>query len=233
MRFLGKAMTGVLLSGAVFGLAACGSSSSSSSSSGEQQLRRQQQRREHRRHLLEPSASGSLHAHNRSRWSTASSSPCPRPAARPARSKSTTSRLTTRPRSAGKWDANQTAANARKVGDRYEGRLLHRRVQLRRQRGLDPDPQRGGRPAGQPGEHVRRTDHERPGKCARRAAEVLPDGQAHVPAARPARHDPVRRRPDHDEEGRLHESRGRQRQGGLRRRARRPAQLQKAKYGLK
>ena len=33
MRFLGKAMTGVLLSGAVFGLAACGSSSSSSSSS--------------------------------------------------------------------------------------------------------------------------------------------------------------------------------------------------------
>ena len=34
MRFLGKAMTGVLLSGAVFGLAACGSSSSSSSSSG-------------------------------------------------------------------------------------------------------------------------------------------------------------------------------------------------------
>ncbi len=34
MRFLGKAMTGILLSGAVFGLAACGSSSSSSSSSG-------------------------------------------------------------------------------------------------------------------------------------------------------------------------------------------------------
>ena len=33
MRFLGKAMTGVLLSGAVFALAACGSSSSSSSSS--------------------------------------------------------------------------------------------------------------------------------------------------------------------------------------------------------
>ena len=42
-----------------------------------------------------------------------------------------------------------------------EGRLLHRRVQLGRQRGLDPDPQPGGDPAGEPGEHVRRPDHQR------------------------------------------------------------------------
>ena len=59
---------------------------------------------------------------------------------------------------AGKWDPGQTAANARKVATDPEGRLLHRRVQLGRQRGVDPDPQPGGNPPGEPGEHLRRPD---------------------------------------------------------------------------
>ena len=60
-------------------------------------------------------------------------------------------------------------------GCRPEGRLLHRRVQLGRQRGVDPDPQPGGHPAGQPGEHLRRPDDEPAWQRPRRAAEVLPD----------------------------------------------------------
>ena len=53
-----------------------------------------------------------------------------------------------------------------------------------------------GRPPGQPGEHVRRPDHERPGQCARRAAEVLPNRQADVLADRSARLDPGRGGPE-------------------------------------
>ena len=61
---------------------------------------------------------------------------------------------------AGKWDPGQTAANARKVAGDPEGRLLHRRVQLGRVRGLDPDPQPGRGPDGQPRQHLCRPDHQ-------------------------------------------------------------------------
>jgi len=45
------------------------------------------------------------------------------------------------------------------------------------------------------------------GQCPRRAAEVLPDREAHLPADRPDRLDPGRRRPDGDEASRLHQGR--------------------------
>ena len=48
-----------------------------------------------------------------------------------------------------------------------EGRLLHGRVQLGLQRGFDSDPQPGRDPAGEPGEHVRRPDHQPAGERAR------------------------------------------------------------------
>ena len=100
-----------------------------------------------------------------------------------------------------------------------EGRLLHRRVQLGRQRGVDPDPQPGGNPPGEPGEHVRRPDDEPARQRPRRAAEVLPERDPYLPADRADRLDPGRLRPDRDEAGRLHEGRRGQRQGGVRRRA--------------
>ena len=119
---------------------------------------------------------------------------------------------------AGKWDPGQTAANARKVATDPEGRLLHGRVQLGRQRGVGPDPQPGGNPPGQPGEHVRRPDDEPSRQRPWRAAEVLPERDPYLPADRADRLDPGRLRPDRDEAGRLHEGRRRQRQGGVRRR---------------
>ena len=51
---------------------------------------------------------------------------------------------------AGEWDAGQCAKDARKAASRPQRPLLHRRVQLGRQRGLDPDPQPGRDPAGEP-----------------------------------------------------------------------------------
>ena len=116
----------------------------------------------------------------------------------------------------GSWDAGQTNANARKAAAGQQGRLLHRRVQLRCQQAGDPDPQPGGHRRGQPGQHLRRPDDQRAGQRAGRAAEVLPDGQAHVPADRPARHDPGGGAAEDDEGRQLHERRRGQRQGHLR-----------------
>ena len=110
------------------------------------------------------------------------------------------------------------------VRERPEGRAgrldrrLHRRVQLGRVEGLDPDPERGRRPADLAREHVRGPDDERPGLRARRAGQVLPDGRSHVRAHRPEGHDPGRGARHADEAGRLHQGRHDQRQGGLRRR---------------
>ena len=59
------------------------------------------------------------------------------------------------------------------VGERPQGRAgqvdrrLPRRVQLGRLGGLDPDPQRGRRPADLPGQHGRRPDHQRAGRRRR------------------------------------------------------------------
>ena len=60
-----------------------------------------------------------------------------------------------------------------------------------------------------------------PGSAPGEPRQVLPDRQPHLPADRPERLDSVGRRPDRDEAGRLHQGRRGQRQGGLRRRARR------------
>ena len=59
-----------------------------------------------------------------------------------------------------------------------------------------------GRPrAGQSREHLPGADDQRPGHRTRRAPEVLPNGQADVPADRPSRHDPGPGRPGGDEAG--------------------------------
>ena len=186
----------------------------------------------HRRHLLEPSASGGVNAQtvplvNGIKLALSQAG------GKAGRSPSTTSRLTTRPRRRPQVRRQPVGGERPQGRDRFEGRLLHRRVQLWLQQGHDPDPQPGGGPAGQPSEHLRRTDDQRPGKCARRATEVLPDRQANLPAAGSARLDPGRRRPDRDEGGRLHESGGHQRQDGVRRRARHPGAAPAGQYGLK
>ena len=99
---------------------------------------------------------------------------------------------------------------------RPEGRLLHRRVQLRRVRGVDPDPQPGGPRPGVPGEHLRRPHHGPAGqRAASRRSTTRREPQ--LPADRPHRLHPGGIRPDGDEAGGLHQGRGRQRQGGVRR----------------
>ena len=130
---------------------------------------------------------------------------------------------------AGKWDPGQTAANARKVAADPKAVYYIGEFNSGRQRGVDPDPQPGGHPAGEPGQHVRRPDHQPAGQRPRRAAEVLPDREAHLPADRADRLDPGRRRPDGDEAGGLHQGRRGQRQGGLRRR---PGHAARAGEGL-
>ena len=86
----------------------------------------------------------------------------------------------------GTADEGQTAQNARKASSDASTILYLGEFNSGGVEGLDPDPQSEGDPADQPVEHLRRTDHERPGLRARRAAEVLPDRQAHVRARRPA-----------------------------------------------
>ena len=54
---------------------------------------------------------------------------------------------------AGSWTPEATQANARKVAQDDSAAVVHRRVQLGRLGGLDPDPQRGRGPADQPREH--------------------------------------------------------------------------------
>ena len=94
---------------------------------------------------------------------------------------------------AGNWDPQQTAANARKVAQDKKAVAYIGEFNSGATRDLDPDPQPGRHRADLPGQHVRGPDHERAGLREGRAAEVLPDRQAHLPAHRPARHDPGRR----------------------------------------
>ena len=91
---------------------------------------------------------------------------------------------------------------------------------------------RAGLAAGVPREHLRRPDHRPAGQRGRRAAEVLPDREPHLPADRADRLDPGRGRPDGDEAGGLHQGRGRQRQGGLRRGPGHALELEKGMYGV-
>ena len=60
---------------------------------------------------------------------------------------------------AGSWTPEATTANARKAAQDDSTAVVHRRVQLGRLGGLDPDPERGRRPADQPREHGRGSDH--------------------------------------------------------------------------
>ena len=87
------------------------------------------------------------------------------------------------------------------------GRRLHRRVQLGRERDLDPAAERGADRPDQPGEHRRGPDLGRAGRRRGRAGQVLPDGQAPLPAHRPEGHDPGRRAGDAHEGGRLRQRR--------------------------
>ena len=99
-----------------------------------------------------------------------------------------------------------------------EGRRLHRRVQLGRQRrSRSRSSTRSASRRSRPANTYVGPDHERARLGKGEPREVLPDGQAHLPAHRPARHDPGRGAHHADEERRLHEGRDRQRQGDLRR----------------
>ena len=158
------AASGCLVAALALGVAACGSdepssggSSSGSGGGGGKTLD----------DLLVPAAAGRFARRRPRRSSTAPSSRSSRPAARPATSPIKYMSLDDSTAQAGKWTPEATSANARKAAQDDNDRRLHRRVQLGRLRGLDPDPQRGGRPADLPGQHRRRPHHRRAGRRAR------------------------------------------------------------------
>ncbi|MGZ4230777.1 MAG: ABC transporter substrate-binding protein [Solirubrobacteraceae bacterium] len=62
-------------------------------------------------------------------------------------------------------------------GSRSTGRLLHRRVQLRLQRGIDPDPQSSRNFTGQPRQHLRRSDDPRAGQRSGEPGKYYPTGR--------------------------------------------------------
>ena len=97
------------------------------------------------------------------------------------------------------------------------GRLdrgLHRRVQLRREQDLDPDPQRGRHPADQPREHVQRA-HDRLWNAASRASTTRPVSRTYFRIV-PERPRPGRRARHRDARPRLQGARRRARRRGLR-----------------
>ena len=201
MRYLGKAVTGCVLVGAVFGIVACGSSSSTAAaapacaaSSGS-------------------SSSGkTVDIYSSLPLQGASTRPddpmvngiklaLRRPATRPDSGRSSTRRSTTprpRPASGTRPDRRQRPQGG--VG--LEGRLLHRRVQLGRERGLDPDPQRGRLPQVSPANtYVGLTTNE-PGSAPGEPQKYYPTGKRTYLRIVPHRLDPGRIGPDGDEAGR-------------------------------
>ena len=78
---------------------------------------------------------------------------------------------------AGSWTPEATTVERPQGRSGRLDRRVHRRVQLGRFGGLDPDPERGRRPADQPREHGRGSDLGRAGREPGRAGQVLPDGQ--------------------------------------------------------
>ena len=103
---------------------------------------------------------------------------------------------------AGKWDPGQTASDARKAASDPKAVFYIGEFNSGASEVSIPILNQAGHPAGQPGQHVCRPDHEPPGQRSRRAAEVLPDRQAHLPAHRPDRLDPGRGGADRHEAGR-------------------------------
>ena len=122
---------------------------------------------------------------------------------------------------AGSWTPEATTSNARKAAQDDSTAIYIGEFNSGRLGGLDPDPQRGRRPADQPRQHGRRADLGRAGRGAGRAGEVLPERSAHLHADRPQGHDPGRGARHRHEGGRLHQGLHDQRQGGLRSGARR------------
>ena len=164
-------------------------------------------------------------------WSRGSSWRSSRPAARPVTSRSSTSRSTTRPRRPARGRPRRRRRTpARRRRTTHRG--LHRRVQLGRLGGLDPDPERDRRPADQPRQHGRRPDLGRAGAGPGEPEQVLPQRSAHLHADRPQGHDPGRGARHRHEGGRLHQGLHDQRQGGLRRRPRQNIQNSAKAQGL-
>ena len=104
---------------------------------------------------------------------------------------------------AGQWDAAQTKANARKVAQDDTAIAYIGEFNSGASANSIPTTQRGRHPAGLAVEHRARPDEVRRRRRAGRAGQVLPDGQAHLRARRPDRHDPGRRA------GAVHAGRGR------------------------
>ncbi len=155
-------------------------------------LGRERSDRQPARDLLEPAAAGARPRRPRSRSSTARSSRCRRPEAASGAFRSATSRSTTPNRRAALRSPGAAETNAKTGRAGHQHDRLPRRLRLRRDGRLAAADQRGGDPAGQPVEPVRRADllaRRRPG----RARTLLPERQADVRAAAARRH--RRRRP--------------------------------------
>ena len=108
---------------------------------------------------------------------------------------------------AGTWTPEATPGQRAQGRSGRCGNRLHRRVQLGRERDLDPAAERGADRPDQPGEHRRGPDLGRARRRRRRAGQVLPDGQPQLRPDRPQGHDPGRRAGDAHEGGRLRERR--------------------------
>ena len=78
------------------------------------------------------------------------------------------------------WTPEADSGERPQGGAGQDDRRLHRRVQLGRVRGLDPDPQRGRRPADLPGEH-RRGPRPRTSRAPTRASRTSTTRPARAP----------------------------------------------------
>ena len=101
----------------------------------------------------------------------------------------------------------KVSANARKAAQDKSTIVVPRRVQLRRARDLDPDPERGRHPADLAVEHCGRPDPSGGRRATGRAAEVLPDAASGPTRASSRRtHPGARRSSTLDEAGGLHQA---------------------------
>ncbi len=121
---------------------------------------------------------------------------------------------------AGTWTPEATSANARKVAQDDKAVAYIGEFNSGASAISMPILNEAQVPQVLPGEHRRRSDHERAWGRQGRAGEVLPGGPraSPLPAHRAEGHDPGRGSRDDHEGRRLQERRDGQRQGGLRRR---------------
>ena len=97
---------------------------------------------------------------------------------------------------AGKWDPGQTAANARKAASDSKAVYYIGEFNSGASEVSIPILNEAGIPQVSPANTYVGLTTNLPGQRPRRAAEVLPDREAHLPAHRADRLDPGRRRPD-------------------------------------